>query len=123
MQQIANAKYILIVIIGALAVVIGFRYEEYVVRREFTLLVNAPCDPSVHICFVSDCSPKEDPGCYVGPYEKVEILSREAPVCLEERACSSFTCDSYKQCSISFCDESSLENGESCVGPGTTNEP
>lgn len=119
-MKLVMRYYPLLLVIAALLVVVAYRYDEYVLQRDFTLVVTAPCDTSAHSCFISDCSPADNPGCVVGPYEKVKILAREAPRCLEEHSCSSFSCTAYATCSATFCTSNVLEDGESCAPMGSS---
>jgi len=107
--------YLLLLLLSAILVVIAYRYEQYVVQRNFLIDVQAPCDPASKSCFVSDCSPTDDPACDTSPYDKVEILDSEAPACLEEHTCVAFSCEGYSNCSIDYCSEDTLEDGEACT--------
>jgi len=110
--------YVLLLIIGALLVVVAYRYEGYVHLRDFTLVVNGPCDPETHNCFVSDCSPDDDPDCDTTPYDKVEITDNQAPACLEEHTCAEFSCPAdAEDCSVTYCAADALEDGEACSTP------
>lgn len=95
-------------------VIIGVRYNDYEMRRNFFLDVNTSCDAGSQNCFVSDCSPDSDPGCPPGPYEKIHISAKDAPGCLEEHACTDFSCGSIESCSVTYCSDDALEDGESC---------
>jgi hypothetical protein len=64
---------------------------------------------------VSDCSPEEDLECDSSPYKRVEILKSDAPSCLEEHTCDSFSCSGIENCSITLCSEDELEDGEKCL--------
>lgn len=99
-----------------LLVVVGYRYEQYVISRNFIIQVNTSCDPAKENCFISDCSPEDDLSCPDGPYKKVEILSADAPRCLQEHQCTEFTCDGIRDCKITYCAADILEDGESCSG-------
>ncbi|HEX7651261.1 MAG TPA: hypothetical protein VF439_00895 [Candidatus Paceibacterota bacterium] len=114
--------YVLLLIIGALLVVVAYRYEEYVQLRNFTLVVNGPCDPAAHDCFVSDCSTDDDPSCDTTPYDKIEITDNQAPACLEEHACTEFSCPADSDsCSITYCSADALEDGETCSAEPSDN--
>jgi hypothetical protein len=95
--------------------VVGFRYNEYVIHRNFVMDVNAPCDPSTEACFTSSCSPAEDLGCPVGPYKKIEINNADAPRCLENHQCTHFACDGIASCTTTYCSSDVLADGESCT--------
>lgn len=100
----------------ALTVVCGYRFYDYVLKKNYAVIVHTSCDPSINKCFFSDCKP-EVVGCDVGPFEKVEIRAFNAPTCLLEHTCGSFTCANRDQCIITFCNDNNINEGESCIAP------
>ena len=76
------------------ALVVGARYYTYIVKRDFLIEASTICDSSTEACFTADCD-TEDPECDLTPYKKVEIVANEAPECLEEHRCESFTCEGW----------------------------
>jgi hypothetical protein len=110
-----NTRRFLIFISIIVLFIVGFRYYQYIVNRNFFLSVNTECNPTKEKCFVSDCLPEKDKECDTSPYKKIKILARESPVCLEEHSCKNFSCaDNSKQCFIYQCSDSTLEEGEKC---------
>lgn len=106
-----------------LVIVAGYRYEQYVMARNFTFFANTACDSSLHDCFIADCSPEEDGlGCPNGPYAKVELSASDAPKCLSEHSCKSFSCDGLEDCEITYCSEDILDEGEICSSDGVNKE-
>ncbi len=103
--------------------VIGYRYYDYVVQRNFLLEVNVTCDPATDTCFVMDCVPAEDPFCDITPYKKVELLASEAPACLEEHACEAFSCGASESCTETFCSDDTREEWEICTDASFTSAP
>src|ERR1035437_1576702 len=116
-----STTYLLIFLFIILFIITGYRYKEYVRDKNFTLEVNTVCDINNEKCFVSDCS-ADDSECDTTPYKKVEILANQAPKCLEEHNCSSFSCESRKKCSVTYCNVNSIENGEKCATQVLINE-
>ena len=111
-----NPAYLLAFIALVIIAIIGYRYNQYIVHKNFYIDVNTQCDPSVESCFAWDCDPEEDEECDNTPYKKVSILSSDAPKCLEEHSCENFTCDSNVElCEIVYCSESVLDEGEICA--------
>lgn len=110
-----NTIAISAILLVLLSVVVG-RYQGYLVDRDFILQTTTSCDPGTAACFVSACLPGAAPDCE--PYAKVEVLAHDAPACLEEHACAAFTCQGRLDCSVSYCSEAALEDGERCVGEG-----
>lgn len=111
-----NPVYLLVIIITALIIVIVYRYDQYVIRDNFVLTAAVVCDFSTEKCFVADCD-TEDPLCDARPYKKVSILASEAPECVQEHSCEMFQCAPGTSCEITYCSESSLEDGEICLLP------
>lgn len=99
--------------------IVWYRYDQYVVQRNFIIHAAAPCDSSEGTCFVADCSPEDDETCDLTPYKKVELLANKAPACLEEHTCASFACAAIDSCTETYCDEESLEEGEVCETAGS----
>lgn len=111
-----SSTYLILIILIGVAAVVANRYYHYISQRDFLLDVDVACDPSTEHCFIADCSPEEDPNCDTSPYKYVEILARNAPSCLEEHACDSFSCDpNDATCSITYCDEDTVSEGEQCT--------
>ena len=108
------AKYFLF-FFGVLIVVLGYRYYDYKVRRDYTLEVNTACDPAEESCFIADGPDYED--VYNSePYKKVTINAGYAPLCLEEHACEAFSCAGIAgECVVTYCDETIESEGEVCV--------
>ena len=104
----------IIVILG----IAWYRYDQYVVKRNFITYAAVPCSAEEGTCFVMDCSPEEDEDCDITPYKKVEVLASEAPKCIEEHMCESFTCPlGSATCTETFCADDTLEDGEACQIP------
>jgi hypothetical protein len=112
-----NPANLLILIILVLLAVIVYRYDQYILKKNFLLNIAANCDPSIESCFVVNCSPEEDEECDQTPYKKIEILASEAPMCLQEHSCDSFECESGTSCVAVYCSENTLEEWEVCSLP------
>ena len=111
----SNTKKEIVLIIAILFIIIGFRYEQYVVERNFMLDVNVNCIEGEKGCFVADCDPADSEDCDTTHYKKVSILASEAPKCLEEHSCEAFSCSGLHNCAVVLCNDESLEEGEVCV--------
>ena len=96
-----------------LIIVVAYRYNQYVLNKNFLLEVNATCDKNIENCFLSDCEP--DMGCDPTPYKKIEIQSNQSPWCMEEHTCPSFYCKDNNTCKVTYCSATSLEDGEKCL--------
>lgn len=107
------SKYFFVVMIFSLMSVVAYRYYEYVYRQNFLLETNISCDPATASCFVADCLSEIE--CDKTPYEKIEILARDAPKCLEEHDCENFSCTEINSCKVTYCSTDSLTEGEKCV--------
>jgi hypothetical protein len=113
--------YFFVILIALIFIVGGYRYYQYMVEKNFVLELNVICHPENENCFSSS-----DPDINFGqnPYEKVEIIAKYAPKCLEEHTCNDFSClpslDNGK-CKITYCSEAIKVDGEECVGPNINN--
>ena len=110
-----TTKYFLIFILCVGIIIVGYRYKQYVIDKDFILDVNVECNPSVEKCFVVDCD-SSDPACDSAPYKKVEIKYVYALLCLEEHDCQDFSCMGIENnyCVIKYCSDSTLSGGEKC---------
>lgn len=104
----------LILVLCLVGFVVGVRYQQYVLERNFMVEVTTACDPFYNSCFTSSCTPDDDPSCPPVPYKKVSIIAHDAPMCLLEHTCSSFECTTL-QCEILYCAEDVLDEAESCI--------
>lgn len=109
-----NTKYFLIALILLTLAIAGYRYDQYVVEKNFVIEVNTSCSVGELNCFVASCAAGEE-GCDKTPYKKVTIKDFEAPQCLEEHTCQDFSCDGKASCSAAYCSEDSLADGEECL--------
>lgn len=107
-------KILMSCVLIALAIIFWYRYEEYLLRQNFLVNAFVPCNPSLGTCFISDCSPEDDPSCDTEPYMKATLPANEAPLCVLNHTCNSFSCDGLASCEITTCDDSSIEDGETC---------
>ena len=94
--------------------VVGYRYKEYVLDKNFILEVNTLCDQNSGNCFTSSSS---DLNFGQNPYKKIKILASYAPKCLEEHSCESFICPANKnsECEITYCSNDTKTDGEECL--------
>lgn len=109
-----SSKYIFAIIFVLFCVTVGYRYYQYMVKKNFILEVNVACDPAIENCFKADCV-ATSPDCDTTTYKKVSILAHDAPKCLEEHNCEGFTCDGIASCSITSCSADTLVDGEVCT--------
>ncbi len=105
----------------ALIAVIWYRYDQYVLAKNYMMLSTASCDPAFESCFAADCEGLEETECDTTPYAKVTVLAADAPQCLFEHSCEDFSCEGKEQCEFTYCAEDTLEEGEICVS--TPEEP
>lgn len=107
-SSIAIALFLL-----AVAFTIWFRFDQYVKQGNYTILATTVCDPTTQECFVADCD-ASDELCDKTPYQKVSILAADAPICLKEYSCETFSCGMIDSCVSNPCSEETLEEGEVC---------
>lgn len=133
-MQRAIPLFSLLVLVGLVVLAAGYRYDQYVVERQFVVQGAVPCDPTTTQCFVADCNPAEDSECDDTAYAKAELPAMAAPDCLLENSCESFSCNGKEACTVTYCSADILEDGEKCsdapspsgasdATAGTTSEP
>lgn len=97
-----------------LLIVIIYRFEQYQVEKNFYIYGTVACDTEFESCFGYECA-AEDAECEISAYKKVELHASNAPKCLFENDCSSFSCTNLENCSETYCSEETLEDGEVCL--------
>lgn len=99
---------------GIFLIVIGYRYQQYLLTKNYTLEINTICNPRAERCFKLDGADSSvDPES--ASYKKVDILAQYAPACLEEHTCTDFSCAGISQCTITYCATDTIVDGESCI--------
>ena len=95
-------------------VVISNNFLHYRVKKEYLEYGFVDCDPTFNKCFSVD--PNNDANLSFGHgfYAKVEIMTYEAPKCLGEHSCTNFSCSGLSTCTITYCSNEALEDGEIC---------
>ncbi|MES2225726.1 MAG: hypothetical protein V4480_02855 [Patescibacteria group bacterium] len=117
-----SPRYFLVLSIAAILGIVGYRYDQYLVEKQYTLRVDVSCDSAAESCFAADCTPDSGPDCDPTPYKKVEIRAADAPACLEEHSCEHFSCAGIASCTLSLCSGDVLEDGEKCATPDTDSD-
>jgi hypothetical protein len=106
-----------------LTVLVGYRFYDYAIGKNFTIDIYTDCNPAEHSCFLLE---DLDMGYGIedGPYERVSIVSKHAPACLEEHSCEDFTCEGLPEesCTITYCSEDTVGEGEVCIHNDMTQE-
>jgi hypothetical protein len=99
----------------------GYRYYQYVIKKNFILEINTTCDPKTEKCF----SPSTDLGFFDTSYKKIRIIENYAPKCLEEHSCESFNCPNNWQntniCQTTYCSDDTKNEGEECLNETVNN--
>ena len=115
-MKVQKLVYILIALCFFL--VIASRFFEYQVTKDFLIYTTISCEPSSHNCFVWDCSPEDDIECDTSPYAKIQIPMRNTSKCLLEHSCAEneFVCREENECTLTYCLDDELVEGEVCTG-------
>jgi hypothetical protein len=104
---------VLSVIVLLLLILIGYRYNNYILHKDFIIDATAPCITG-GTCFMADCAPG-DASCDPTPYVKVSLPAAEAPECLVNNDCDQFSCEGLQGCQIIYCSQDVLDDGETCA--------
>lgn len=92
-----------------------YRYYDYMILKDFTMSVYAPCNQNSEDCFIVTEESDVFFDFQYEPYKKVEISYSVMPKCLEEHTCEEFSCGELSECSTTFCSPETQEEGEVCI--------
>ncbi len=126
-----SSRWFFVVFFVAIFLSVGATYYRIFVARNYAVTLETVCDPAVSACFARDICETEDGVCGEGdtPIETAyyKIVERKASafpeVCafgsLEDPTCADLSCRSDEaDCTETMCDDETVPEGESCVGPG-----
>ncbi len=112
---------LLLLILGSVGVI----FYKIVVIKNYQIVAEVSCDPTVEKCFVYECDPADDETCpenitdRTSYYKKISKKANtiylcekteEKLGCGEELSCTEGETD----CSYVLCDSNNLEEGETC---------
>lgn len=103
------------IFIATILFVIGVRYYDSIVRRDFLIEATISCDPMHEACFAWDCDVETDPTCDQTPYKKIALPAYSASHCLEENDCPEFSCEAAAGCTTTYCSDETREEWELCT--------
>jgi hypothetical protein len=90
-------------------------FFHYYLNKNYPVFSLTSCDPHVDSCFIANEGSANFPFAEK-PYRKVEVVAKNAPLCLDEHTCTDFTCGAGdSSCIITTCNSDSLEEGGHCV--------
>jgi len=112
-----------LLIVGSVAVT----YWRIMVKRDYIISAQQECDPATEPCFVSSCDPESDEECAATPeeerttyYKTILKNAKNIPPCdpYKNECPTELTCqEGEPECSIEYCDESNVPEGEECNDP------
>lgn len=114
--------------LAALLIVAAFfgaalvRYLAYS-NGDYLITASVPCDAAGSSCFVAESGEGIEVGCDGVPYARATLAAREAPACLEEHSCATFSCEGRQTCTVAFCSDDVVGDGERCTGPSEADRP
>ena len=130
-----NSKYFLGFVALVIVLLVGYKFKQFIIDKDFTLIANIPCDTKTESCFKVTCDPVT--GCDASsgivnadgsPYKKVTLPYSKAPNCLIEEDCTSFSCEANDPgdpaCKVTTCVDGATEDnggpadGEECIPVG-----
>ncbi len=105
-----SKKYFLILVAISFLIIVGYRYKQYIIDKNFIIETISSCDKNTENCF----NPSEEISDV--PYKKIRIVAKFTPNCLEEHTCEVFSCSMVKGfCEVTYCSKDTVAEGESCV--------
>jgi hypothetical protein len=120
-----KGKIILISTFVIIFAVFGFKYKQFFLDKDFLFMAQVNCDPATEQCFRVICDGECDNSSKFifndgSPYKYIELPARNVPQCLVETTCPDFECKESDDCSITYCSEETLEDGEECISTTAT---
>lgn len=110
-----NTRVPFLVLLGILILFLaGHNFYRYFLVKDYVVHAHTSCDPSNYSCFtLADAT--GSPTVNNKFYSKVTTDSAHAPKCLDEQNCENFVCArGAVACTILYCTEQNLEEGEKC---------
>ena len=112
--------YLLTIVALCTCVVIGFKYDQFFLHKDYTFRTEVNCDPATEKCFRTVCDGECEKSAQIfsdgSPYKYVEMPASHAPACLEEETCLDFTCPTGDTtCTTKYCTDDALGEGEACA--------
>ena len=105
-----KTKIVLWIIFSLFLASVAVNYYDFMIKGDYIVTRQVPCDPSVDSCFVSDCE-SNDPTCDTETkYKKISAPSKYAGTDYEKMSCS----QDNSICNIITCQEDTVEPGEKC---------
>ena len=127
-----SGKIILIVFALLVLTVVGFKYKQFFLDKDYSFQTQVSCDPKTESCFKVICDGESatstgecDTSSGVmftdgSPYKYIELPETDVPSCLEGNTCPDFFCPADNpDCVTTYCSEDVLEDGEECVATTT----
>lgn len=108
---------------------VGVTYWRIMIKKDYVISAQADCDPTSEKCFVSHCDPSTDTTCTGDEekdttyFKKVQRVAANIPLCdPAEESCKPWDCnENEKDCTATFCDDSTMGKDEECSNPETYN--
>ena len=115
-----DRKSKILILIFALVIVSTFlwKYHTILQKHDFIIDTHIACDSSVNVCFTTVCDVESGEDCTDAVYAKLQKRAIDIPLCDKFKDnCPELTCAiGEPDCSITYCSDESLDDGESCVG-------
>jgi hypothetical protein len=112
-----KSKVLIAAFFAVVVVATVWKYDAFVIRHDFRVYDQVPCDPITESCFAYECE-EFDEECDDAPFKKIEKNAKYIPLCpnyLEEE-CKPLSCTTGEEdCVETLCSEDVLEEGEMCV--------
>lgn len=120
-----KTKIYYLVISSLILVAVAITFFKYFVFKDYVVVTQVECDPTLERCFVAACDPSQDETCSENPSEQTsyyKIIQKKAshmPMCDPADATCIVSCSGDLSCKEILCDDLTTQDGESCSDPGT----
>ena len=105
-----QSKYFLIAVSLLGLFVVVFNFCNFLIKNDYEVTKQVPCDPKIDSCFVSDCDSNDSTCDSKTTYMKITALSKYAGSSYDNFSCVS----GDPHCTIITCSPDTIEAGEKC---------
>jgi hypothetical protein len=116
-----KSKILIWFFVASVVSLFAFNYYRIVVLHNYSVKAYTSCDPNTHTCFKYVCTEEDAEDCEDEIYGKIISNIRAVDLCDQyNEECDDLVCEEGEDdCTIIYCSEESLADGEVCTTPET----
>lgn len=123
MHFFTKSNILILFMLCAGVVSIGYTYHRYMIRRDFLVHIKVDCNPMSESCFAAPCEAEDNNGCvktdegdFVVYYKYILKKAYLFPDCDPQSSdCMYPTCEGDESCVDIVCNDETIEEGTYCT--------